>query len=338
MRFQAQRREQKKKVAPFVQELEESKARLGGLEAALEFIQAEQENLVERVVSPDEQQSKLEAMSKGSRAVGQKMIHLENITRKLIEMIRINHQNVRQTANEVSEDITCSISDGLSQLSDLVQNQEHTLEGDSKFLQRFAKQCQLSYYESNNKNLQPPSLDSHKPGSVVEKYSMNSEFACPSWQELSAQSSVSLDQHIIQLTGIQRHNMVRRLAMSKAKESNIQKIQVKADTTLMMNEFTKNLTEMRSSRDEGDLSLDALSSKFENDIKNIISSLVDFEDIQHTALQNEIQQIKTVAGVGDDIAQRIQDLVEDDRKISESLSISEESSSTPLHKKMRYVQ
>lgn len=75
MRFQAQRREQKKKVAPFVQELEESKARLGGLEAALEFIQAEQENLVERVVSPDEQQSKLEAMSKGSRAVGQKMVN-----------------------------------------------------------------------------------------------------------------------------------------------------------------------------------------------------------------------------------------------------------------------
>ena len=74
MRTRAHRRELEKKSDGIPQELEEAKAQLKGLGAALDFIQAEQEVMVERVVSVDEQKEKLEAMSKTSRSMDQKMV------------------------------------------------------------------------------------------------------------------------------------------------------------------------------------------------------------------------------------------------------------------------
>jgi phage-related minor tail protein len=74
MRFRAQRREQEKKPNHFLQELEETKAFLNGLNTALEFIQTEQENLVERVMAADELKAKIEAIGKASRAAEQKVV------------------------------------------------------------------------------------------------------------------------------------------------------------------------------------------------------------------------------------------------------------------------
>jgi len=74
MRFRAQRREQEKKPNHFLQELEETKAYLKGLGTALEFIQVEQENLVERVMAADEMREKIEAIGKASRAAEQKLV------------------------------------------------------------------------------------------------------------------------------------------------------------------------------------------------------------------------------------------------------------------------
>lgn len=74
MRFQAQQREQEKRPYTFSQELEESKAKLKGLTTALEFIQAEQEILVERVLPIDEQQHTLESLNKVSRSADQRMV------------------------------------------------------------------------------------------------------------------------------------------------------------------------------------------------------------------------------------------------------------------------
>jgi prefoldin subunit 5 len=74
MRFQAQQREQEKRPYTCSQELEESKAKLKGLTTALEFIQAEQEILVERVLPIDEQQHTLESLSKASRTMDQRMV------------------------------------------------------------------------------------------------------------------------------------------------------------------------------------------------------------------------------------------------------------------------
>lgn len=74
MREDAQRQRQERKPNGHLQELEETKAHVRGLGAALEFVQGEQLNLVERVVSVEEQSKKLEAMRRASRNMDQKMV------------------------------------------------------------------------------------------------------------------------------------------------------------------------------------------------------------------------------------------------------------------------
>ncbi|KAF8981305.1 hypothetical protein BGZ46_002980 [Entomortierella lignicola] len=340
MRFQAQRREQMKKAVPFLQELEETKAHLIGLGAALEFIQGEQMNLVERVISSDEQQLKLESMSRASRAAGQKTIRLQHLTRKLIEMVRINHQRVPHTAAEISGDITSSISDGLARLSDLAGNQGYTLEGDSKFLHNLTEHCQFNYAEFHTRVLLPPLLDLQDPDGSIDRYSENGLFSYPSWQEVSTACSASADQYILRLAEIQRHNAAHQLAVSKARESNIQMGRTKTEIVSLMNNFMKSLPkgESTSNENEKNLSLDSLSSKFEGDVKDIANSFIRFEDDRYTTFQDSIQETLADAEVGDDIIQKIQTLVEDDRKISESSTMYRGSSSQPLYKRMRYIQ
>ncbi|KAF9198073.1 hypothetical protein BGZ49_001221 [Haplosporangium sp. Z 27] len=340
MRFQAQRREQMKKAVPFLQELEETKAHLIGLGAALEFIQGEQMNLVERVISSDEQQLKLESMSKASRAAGQKTIRLQQLTRKLIEMVRINHQRVPHTAAEISGDITSSISEGLARLSDLAGNQGYTLEGDSKFLHNLTEHCQFNYAEFYTRVLLPPLLDLQDPDGSIGRYSENGLFPYPSWQEVSTACSASADQYILRLAEIQRHNAAHQLAVSKARESNIQMGRTKTEIVSLMNNFMKSLPKGKSTSNENEknLSLDSLSSKFEGDVKDIANSFVRFEDDRYTTFQDSIQETLADAEVGDDIIRKIQTLVEDDRKLSESSTMYRESSSQPLHKRMRYIQ
>ncbi|KAF9173362.1 hypothetical protein BGX20_003413 [Mortierella sp. AD010] len=330
MRFQAQRREQMKKVVPFLQELEETKAHLAGLGTALEFIQAEQENLVERVVSLDEQQQELEAMSKASRAVGQKMTHLLSTTCKLIEMVRINCHSIPHSANEISGDITRSISEGLSQLSNLIQSQEYSLEDNAKFLQNFTEKCQL-HGESDSQILQPSDR-------FAEASLENGKISCPSWQEVATISSASADQYILQLAGLERQNTIHQLAVSRAKEAGIQMGRSKENIISMMSGFMKDLPEGGSNRNDMELSLDALTSKFEGDFKNIRDSLVKVEDDGHAAFQNDIQQILEGANIGDGIAQKIRGLIEDDGTIAERLDLRNESTSKPHSKRMQYVQ
>ncbi|KAG0012201.1 hypothetical protein BGZ80_000133 [Entomortierella chlamydospora] len=330
MRFQAQRREQMKKIVPFLQELEETKAHLAGLGTALEFIQAEQENLVERVVSLDEQQLELEAMSKASRAADQKMTHLRSTTCKLIEMVRINCHSIPHSASEISGDITRSISEGLSQLSNLIQNQEYSLEDNARFLQNFTEKCQL-HGESDSQILQPSD-------SLAETSLENGKISCPSWQEVATISSASADQYILQLAGLERQNTIHQLAVSRAKEAGIQMGRSKENIISMMSGFMKNLPEGGSGRNDMELSLDALTSKFEGDFKNIRDSLVKVEDDRHAAFQNDIQRILEGANIGDEITQKIRGLVEDEGTIAERLDLRKESSSEPHNKKMRYVQ
>lgn len=74
MRFRAQRRDQEKKPNHFLQELEETKAFLRGLRTALEFIQTEQENLVERLMATDELKAKIEGVGRASRTADQKVV------------------------------------------------------------------------------------------------------------------------------------------------------------------------------------------------------------------------------------------------------------------------
>ncbi|KAF9434354.1 hypothetical protein BGZ76_008147 [Entomortierella beljakovae] len=334
MRFQAQRYEQMKKDAPFFQELEETKAYLIGLGAALEFIQAEQENLVERVESLEEQGLKIEAMSKASRAVDQKMVHLQSTVKKLFEMIQISHQRIPQTAKEISGEITHSISEGLSNLSNLANKQEYTLEDDSKVLQNLNNQLQQTIVSSDKR-------DSWRPQEHSERKQGNSgtneTLSYPSWEELSSASLLSPDQFVLQLAGAQRQHEIHRLSLSNTKEENIQLGQAKRHIVSLMNTFTQNFPKSNTDKD-GKLTLGALSSKFEADVEENATCLVEYEASRHSDLLGHIQQTNEELEFGEGIIQRIQGLIDDNNKIVEGLRDPEESTPKPQSKKMRYVQ
>ncbi|KAF8939148.1 hypothetical protein BGZ58_010498 [Dissophora ornata] len=339
MRFQAQRWENEKNPALFQQGLEETKAHLRGLETALEFIQAEQENLVERVASMDEQQAHLEAMIKASRAADKKVTDVQRVVRKFIEMIKINSQGVPRTAEKTSQDITRSISEDLSQLSDLVQDRTYTLEGDSKVMQGLSEQSQKAYAETHTKVLQAPVLD-WRESDLANEQQTNGQNP---WREITTKSSISADQHILQLVGLQRHNAVQRLALSNAKELSQIMERIKTETTSMMKTFVRALPE--ESQVHGDdekergVSVSNLTSKFEGDVKDVTRSIVQFEKDHHAAFQSDIQDIGAGLEVGEEIVYKVGSLVDDSDRIAEHFLLDQNMSSKPFNsKRMRYIQ
>ncbi|KAI7817741.1 hypothetical protein BC939DRAFT_480884 [Gamsiella multidivaricata] len=270
MRFQAQRWEQEKRQAPFLQELEESKAQLRGLGTALEFIQAEQENLVERVISVDEQHSVLEGMTKAARAADQKMIHTQRLVQKLIEMVKINQRNVPQTAHDIAGEIFRPIHHGLEQLASFAEDQTCTMENDAKIFHDLTAQSQQTYAETHTRVLQAPSTTlfnwQQELGTSKQRQGVGSEV----WREITAASALSADQYILQLIGVQRQAAVQHLSIAKAKEVNDRLEQTKSDTICTMKAFVKTLPEESQVYEEDkDVGVEALSSKFECDARAI---------------------------------------------------------------------
>lgn len=318
MRFRAQKREQEKKPCPYLQELEESKARLKGLGATLEFIQAEQEIMVERVVSVDEQQDILESLSKASRAVYQKLVHLQRAVRKLIEMTRINQQDVPLTAGNISDEISHSFSEGLSQLSNLVQDPKYTMESDAMILKGLVEQSQQGYKKAHTLVLQPPALRAQ--GSGVMKFQKSGS---STWHEVMAAGSLSADQYILQLSALRRQVALQSLTVSRAKEWNERAARIKLETTSAMNAFLKTLpqdSQVRQSEDtDGRMSIDTLSSKFECDTKDVAHSIARFQDAHFTTFQTGVQQTIEHAGTATEIVQKIHSLNKDRQLILERL-------------------
>ncbi|KAG0362573.1 hypothetical protein BGZ54_008577 [Gamsiella multidivaricata] len=339
MRFQAQRWEQEKRQAPFLQELEESKAQLRGLGTALEFIQAEQENLVERVISVDEQHSVLEGMTKAARAADQKMIHTQRLVQKLIEMVKINQRNVPQTAHDIAGEIFRPIHHGLEQLASFAEDQTCTMENDAKIFHDLTAQSQQTYAETHTRVLQAPSTTlfnwQQELGTSKQRQGVGSEV----WREITAASALSADQYILQLIGVQRQAAVQHLSIAKAKEVNDRLEQTKSDTICTMKAFVKTLPEESQVYEEDkDVGVEALSSKFECDARAIARSVVNFEKSHHSAFQSDLNDITAGAEAGEVVIQRVLSLKEDHSRIRERLTITKKASILPLSKRMRYVQ
>ncbi|KAG0314407.1 hypothetical protein BGZ99_008155 [Dissophora globulifera] len=354
MRYQSQRRENDKKPPPFQQGLEEAKAHLRGLGMALEFIQSEQENMVERVVSQDEQRAQLEAMVKASRAMDQKMMDTQRAIRRLAEMIRVNHKSVPQTALELASETTLSLADRLSQLSDLVQDRTYTAEGDSAVLQDLTRQSQQHYAATSTDVMQPPKLslpDLQQGGSGgggMGGATTATATAAKTWTksegnhrldgiEFAAASSLSADRHILQVAGLQHRNTMQQLAVDKAKQLSQSMEQSKAEVMATMQSFISTLpkecqvpanhtynnnnnnnNDHSSNREEARMTVGSLSSKFENDFRTVVvGSIVQFEQSHHAAFLTDIEDMAADVQVGEAIAERARGLREDSERLAE---------------------
>ncbi|KAG0306027.1 hypothetical protein BGZ98_003090 [Dissophora globulifera] len=355
MRYQSQRRENDKKPPPFQQGLEEAKAHLRGLGMALEFIQSEQENMVERVVSQDEQRKQLEAMVKASRAMDQKMMDTQRAIRRLAEMIRVNHKSVPQTALELANETTLSLADRLSQLSDLVQDRTYTAEGDGAVLQDLTRQSQQHHATTSTDVMQPPKLslpDWQQGGSggvgMGGATAAAAAAAAKTWKksegnhrlggiEFAAASSLSADRHILQVAGLQRRSTMQQLAVDKAKQLNQSMEQSKAEVMATMQSFISTLPKEcqvpanhtsnnnnnnnkshNSNREEARMTVGSLSSKFENDFRTVVvGSIVQFEQSHHAAFLTDIEDMAADVQVGEAIAERARGLKEDSERLAE---------------------
>ncbi|KAF9916097.1 hypothetical protein BX616_004630 [Lobosporangium transversale] len=309
MRFQAQRPDHDKTLAPFIQELEEARAHLKGLGTALEFIQAEQENLVDRVVPKVEQRAKLESMNKAARAVDQRMVKAQKIIRKLMEMIRIKHESVPEKAYTISEDIQ-SIFQEFVELSELLQSQAYTLKGDAEGLQALTEQSQRLYEVTHQRTLQQPAS---KAG-VLE---MIPSF----WYETATASSLAAEQLILRQAHCHIENAVRQQAIIKARDANNRMEQTKANALVMLKSFTKKLPdEYMSQTQNDDKMVMKLNSSFEKEITSAIQSVVKYQDSCYTAIQDDIQKILLNTAIGNNAVEEIQGLIKDDSNLHERLS------------------
>ncbi|KAF8935368.1 hypothetical protein BGZ47_009979 [Haplosporangium gracile] len=330
MRFRAQRRDQEKKPNHFLQELEETKAFLQGLRTALEFIQTEQENLVERLMAADELKAKIEGIGRASRAMDQKLRQAQHNVRKVTELVKLNQEKVPSLVNSVAGDITESLLQGLAQLSTSVQARNTTGVNDIKILQHLIQQSQI-VYEASHAHLIPLPGPSWAGSSLLSSDS-GMETTGLAWYETSGSSSLSADQLILQKAKLQSHNIVRQMAVAKARDLNGRLARSENETIESLKFTTSQIlasslsatasTYRTTSKEEeeeeegGALTVDSLGSKFEAEIKEIVRSLVRYDKDYQTALATEIESVFVETEAANFVAEEIRSLVNGSHKIA----------------------
>ncbi|KAF9147705.1 hypothetical protein BG015_010607 [Linnemannia schmuckeri] len=342
MRFRAQRRDQEKKPNHFLQELEETKAFLQGLRTALEFIQTEQENLVERLMAADEMRAKIEGIGRASRAANQRLRQAQHNVRKVTELVQLNQEKVPLLANSVAADITESLTQGLAQLSTSVQSRTTTGVNDIKILQELTQQSQ-TVYEASHAHLIPFPGPSWAGPSLLSRGS-GMKTASLAWYESSGSLSLSADQLILQKAKLQSHNMVRQLAVAKARDLNSRLTRSKSETIESMKSTTSQIlasspsvtastSETTSQEEEeeegGALGVDSLGSKFQAEIKEIVGSLVRYDNDYQTALATKIESVLVETGSAHVVAEEIRSLVNDSHKIASRFETTAQSRGQP---------
>ncbi|KAF9953345.1 hypothetical protein BGZ72_005483 [Mortierella alpina] len=340
LRYRAQKRDQEKRPNTKHQELEETKASLKGLTAALEFIQAEQENLVERVMSVDEQRSKLEAMNKASRMAGQQMDQLKRTIAKLIEMAKLNCTSVPTTAVNISDEIMLSLSQGIAQLSALVQDQISTVEKDAMVLRDLTQASQRRHTERHVQTLQAPT-----PHALEGEVSLSDTGTAGQWHKVAAASSLSLDRHILQVASLQKHGLARTLVVAQAKDLNKHMEQTKDRIALTIKSSAAEILrdadtqyeelggivgndESKNRAIEDSMSIDSLDSRFEVDMKDASKTISSIDRTRHSKFQRDIQDTLTSVDSGSGIVKAIQDLAHDSVRIASAPTLHARQGST----------
>ncbi|KAG0050719.1 hypothetical protein BGZ83_004503 [Gryganskiella cystojenkinii] len=351
MRARAHRRELEKKSDGIPQELEEAKAQLRGLGAALDFIQTEQEIMVERVVSVDEQKEKLEAMSKTSRSMDQRMTQKQQSIQRVLELIRSNLETVPALAKEVSHSIHEDIEGGLRQLSTLVHDRTSAMENDWKSLQRLTTERQRLHSLNRAAALQPPAVDESK----VKELLQNSGADCGQVGGVAVEGQLSLDTHVLSVAGLQRHNLVQSSVVSKAQELNRDMVKVKAAIAesihLSAQDFEQSLafqavigSRSKNERSQAQITamqVESLVSPFEGGIRKTVDTLVDFDTTYHARLKDDILNLTDETNTGFREAQEVAVLLKDKETIEAVRSRSDQtptqsSASSAGRKRVRY--
>ncbi|KAG0291190.1 hypothetical protein BGZ96_005413 [Linnemannia gamsii] len=332
MRLRAQRRDQEKRPNHFLQELEETKAFLQGLRTALEFIQTEQENLVERVMAADEVRLKIENVGRASRAADQKLHQAQHNVRKVTEMVELNLEKVPSLATSIAGDITESLSQGLAQLSTSVQARNTTGVNDIKLLQDLTQQSQ-TVYEASHAHLVPlpgPSW-SGSSAQLSSGSGMGTAAIGLAWYESSGSASLSADQLVLQKARLQSHNMVRLLAVSKARDLSNRLACASHETIESMKSTTSQILASSSSKTttastfttapQGEessaaLRVDHLESKFEAEIKEIVGSLIRYDSDYHPALASQIEHILVETESADAALEEVRSLINDGHRLA----------------------
>ncbi|KAG0330766.1 hypothetical protein BG000_011471 [Podila horticola] len=327
MREDAQRKLQERKPNSHLQELEETKAHVRGLGAALEFVQGEQLNLVERVVLVEEQSKKLEAMRRISRNMDQKMAQIQMQIEKLMEMVRLSQQSASDISNGTAGYVADAIGQRLTHLSKLIQAQKSTVQADADTLQKTTKASQQG--EANRvSTFLPQDLDQ-----ILNKELQTggrTSLALPLYSS-SSQSSLSLEQNLMQICNLQQQVAVQTVTSVKSRDHTRRTKQV-MDTLLSdMEQSIANLSKNtlmetlslagnKSSAGQGELlTADNLCSAFERDIKAATQVVVDMETAGHTEFANSIEQ--TLSQVQEDrsMAHDVQSLIADGETIHSHL-------------------
>ncbi|KAF9973041.1 hypothetical protein BGZ73_003751 [Actinomortierella ambigua] len=108
-------------------ELEIAKAQVAGLSTSLEFVQAEQELLIERALSTEDPSARLEAIGRGSRAAQQKCVQAQRTLQQLAQLLITEHETLRDRMTRSRQDMT-EITPLLTQLVQLAQERLSSVE------------------------------------------------------------------------------------------------------------------------------------------------------------------------------------------------------------------
>ncbi|KAF9187816.1 hypothetical protein BGZ50_001741 [Haplosporangium sp. Z 11] len=334
MRFQAQRRSNDKRHGSFLQELEETRAHLKGLETALAFIQMEQEIMVERVQSVQVHQSGLEVMNRASRVADQQMIQLQQAAARLIAMLKHCHESIPTISSDIACGITRSVTEGLSQLSGLVQYLESRTERDATDLQTCSEESQLRCANSHNRVIQTPALD----GLYLNiAQGITSIHRHP--QELLFGISLSPDSHILQVAGFHRHLLLQTISASTAKELRECMEATKDDTVSKMKAALSDIyIDTGLSKDEAHtgqcaMNIESLTSRFESDTMDIVRSIVGHEMAHQDKSLDTIQDAFKGVQTGFGLTQDIRAIITDNDRISSLLPRPKDHGSIPHQRK-----
>lgn len=243
-------------------------------------------------------------------------------------MVQLNLEKVPSLANSIAGDITESLSQGLAQLSTSVQARITTGVNDIKILQDLTQQSQ-TIYEASHAHLIPLPGPSWTGSSLLNSGS-GMKTAGLAWYETSGSASLSADQLILQKARLQSHNMVRQLAVSKAKDLNARLARSNNETIESMKSTTSQIlasspstiastsgtTSQEDKEGGGALGVDSLDSKFEAEIKEIVGSLIRYDNEYQTALANEIEHVLVETESAGAVTEEIRSLVDDGHRIA----------------------
>ncbi|KAG0097962.1 hypothetical protein BGZ93_001536 [Podila epicladia] len=334
MQEDAQRRLQERKPNGHLQELEETKAHVRGLGAALEFVQGEQLNLVERVVSVEDQSKKLEVMRRTSRNMDQKMAQIRLQVEKLMEMVRLSQQSASDISNGTASYVADAIGQRLKHLSELIQVQKSSVQVDAVTLQEAMKASQQRAVNRVSMFL-PQDLDQ-----ILEKarqISGKTSSTLPLYSSAS-RSSLSLEQNLLQISTLQQQAAMQTVTSTKVHDHTKRTKQVMgslvSDMEQSIADLSKNtptealsLASNRISAGRDDqLTADTLCSAFERDIKAVAEVVVAMEAAQFTKLANNIEQTLSQVEGERNMAHDIQSLIADGETIRSHLHSNDSSS------------